>query len=252
MFNRFLQYPTKESLSKQQEIEDMQAKEKEEKKKDSKGLLLWLWRQILARFVRIIGKGQKRKLDPTGNDAEIDETSANRKLKKGRDKNGDFALKIDRFEDSISCIAVLLKKYEEFIQKDFTLIIQEANSFLRSLKSNIVNMSAKKNIQLEGRDINKFAADLEEIRQIYAKSELMVEGFIGDCQEYNKIIRSNKRTVAPAQKLNQVQSQLDKVMKQLQKGQKMVDLTNNKDYSYLSAYVQKNQALGLGSGQMIV
>ena len=111
MFNRFLQYPTKESLSKQQEIEDMQAKEKEEKKKDSKGLLLWLWRQILARFVRIIGKGQKRKLDPTGNDAEIDETSANRKLKKGRDKNGDFALKIDRFEDSISCIAVLLKNY---------------------------------------------------------------------------------------------------------------------------------------------
>lgn len=32
MFNRFLQYPTKESLFKQQEIEDVQAKEKEKKK----------------------------------------------------------------------------------------------------------------------------------------------------------------------------------------------------------------------------
>ena len=132
--------------------------------------------------------------------------------------------------DSISYISHLLNKYQEFVKKDLTLMIQEANSFLRSLRQKIINSSND--------DFNKFNNDFIEITKIYNDSEVMINQFIGKCSGYKQVILDQKQQ-NPQHRV--VQSQLEKVIKQLEKGHRMVDLTNNNDYNFLDSYLKENK-----------
>lgn len=134
-------------------------------------------------------------------------------------------------KDSISYISKLLIKYEEFVRQDLTLMIKEMNSFLHSLKQEIVNHM--------DHDIHKVNTELQSIKQIYHDSEVMLDKFTSQCYGYQKIILEPQR-LTPQHKL--VQSQLSKVINQLQKGHKMTDLSKNKDFAYLDKYLKEKNS----------
>lgn len=131
-------------------------------------------------------------------------------------------------KDSISYISQLLTKFEEFVKQDLTMMIKEMNSFLHSLRQEIVNHI--------DHDIYKVNTDLQAIRKLYHDSEVMLDKFTNQCYGYQKIILEPQK-LTPQHKL--VQSQLTKVMQQLEKGHKMTDLTKNKDFTYLDKYLRE-------------
>lgn len=139
-------------------------------------------------------------------------------------------------EKTFEQISMLLEIYENFIKKDFVMVIHEANAMLHSWKATIINAKTALNINIH---------DLNEIDQIYAQSEITLHNMINNCQEYQKIILNNKRLTCPTQKLAQIQTQLDSVINNLRKSLEMTDLERNSDYKYLSAYLQKNKEMAI-------
>lgn len=133
-------------------------------------------------------------------------------------------------EQPLSYISYLLGKYEEFVKKDLTLMIQEANNFLRNLRQRILNSSDS--------NLDKFSIEFQEVTQIYHNSETMIKQVLGKCSQYKQIINEQK----PITSQNQIaQSQLDKIVEQLEKGHKIVNLQNNKDYKFVENYLKEKQ-----------
>ncbi|MCT4635490.1 MAG: hypothetical protein N4A31_04505 [Rickettsiales bacterium] len=131
-------------------------------------------------------------------------------------------------KDSISYIAQLLTKFEEFVKQDLTIMIKEMNSFLHSLRQEIANHV--------DHDIYKVNTDLQAIKKLYHDSETMLDKFTNQCYGYQKTILTPQKST-PQHKL--IQSRLTKVMQQLEKGHKMTDLTKNKDFTYLDRYLKE-------------
>lgn len=109
-------------------------------------------------------------------------------------------------------------------------MIQEANNFLRSLRQKILNNP--------NNDLDKFSIEFQEVTEIYHNSETMIKQVLGKCSQYKQIINEQK----PITSQNRIaQSQLDKIMKQLEKGHKIVDLQNNKDYKFVENYLKEKR-----------
>ncbi len=147
-------------------------------------------------------------------------------------------------EKTFEQVDMLLKNYENFVKKDFIMILHEANAMLRSWKSNIVNSLAQ-NPNRSINEIDNFSNDLNEINQIYTQSEITLHNMINHCQEYQTIVANSKRLVSPQQKLTQIQVQLEGVIKTLRRGLEMTDIERNSDYKYLSNYLQKSTELAI-------
>lgn len=235
------------------------AKKKEKKKENTIARLL---SQFLLKLLKMIKIGQKNKIDSIGNGIDLDDAVVKKKkVKKNKIKEESKKEEIKNnkevkernkedllskssskaSEETISYISVLLKKYEDFVQKDFLIIIEDLSAYLRNMKSNIISNESNHHLH-SIEEIQKHTAELGEIINIYTQSEIMVGNFIGDCKKYSNIMKDSKRVISPTQSLNRVQCQLDRVMKKLQQGQKMVDISSNKDYLYVNNYLQKAQS----------
>ena len=234
----FLSKPTTEKKS----------TEKKKKRDRRRVILTQLWQQF-SRFIQFI---KKRYIDTE--EEKLKKSQAKKKLKKKEEKDREkeeeetkekAKQEIEQapssIENDISYIGTLLNKYEEYIKNDFFLLIDEANFVLRSWKANIMNsLSVQNAISIS--EISKLSTDLHDITDLYTQSEVVLEDLIEHCRDYEQIIKDTRRQINPQQKFNQIQCKLEKVRKQLEKGQKMTSLNQNKDYSYLQAYVERNQS----------
>ena len=153
--------------------------------------------------------------------------------------------KDSRWNKGIKQIEDLVQQYEEFIKRDFFFIIQESRALLREWKSKLVQaMGAKK--ALPKGNVDKIVLNLQEINELYIDTEQMLEHFVESCTHYQDVVKDIKRQISPAQQLNQVQSRLDRMVKNLEKGREMIDLHNNQDYKFLTKYLEeKGVNLGL-------
>lgn len=131
-------------------------------------------------------------------------------------------------KDGISYIAHLLNKYKEFIKQDLTLLIKEANSYLRSLKQKIIND--------KDYDTRLCNAEFQEITQIYHSSEVMIEKCTANFYGYQKMILE-QGALNPRHKA--IQSKLNHVIKELDHGHKMLDLSKNRDYCFVENYLKE-------------
>ncbi len=146
---------------------------------------------------------------------------------------------------NVNQIDKLLQAYEQLIQKDFFMIIREANATLRSWKADLVRMLANNAVTNEY-GVESLSTNLQEITALYHHSGAMLESFSQHCLEYDEIVKDAKRIINPSQQLNQVQSQLSKMRRGLEKGRELMDLEQNQDFTYLSRYVkEKSQGRAL-------
>ena len=211
----------------------IEEEQKEQKKKQS----FWrkLWQQILMFIIRALKR--QRKFDDVSANLPVN----NKEISDSDEHEKSSAKDISK-QNNIDSITNTLQQYENFIKKDFTLIIKEANSFLRSLKARIVELFAQ-NAALSS--IDDLTIDLTEITEVYIKSEVMMHKFLDNCHDYRRTLEDVKRHSSPEQKFNVVQTQLDKVMKQLKKGQEIADISQNKDYSYITACLEKKKSYAI-------
>lgn len=150
-------------------------------------------------------------------------------------------------EKTFEQIDEMLNDYNQFIKKDFIMILHEANAMLRAWKNNILSkIEGKKGNNLE-EDI-KISQDIQEISQIYSRSEIALSHMIDRCYEYQNIIKGNKSLVCPEQRLVSLNIQLENVIKTLRRGLEMTNIEKNSDYKYLSSYI-KSQELGQSIGR---
>lgn len=114
-----------------------------------------------------------------------------------------------------------LNKYEIFIKKDLLHIISQANALLQAWRSNIAK-------------INKLdlSLDLQNIFELYHDSESQVSDLVNNCHQYGEIVGNIKQQV-PISKITNIERQLNRVRGNLEKGQAMLDVNNNKNYQYL-------------------
>jgi hypothetical protein len=118
-------------------------------------------------------------------------------------------------------VSLELNKYEIFIKKDLLYIISQANALLQVWRSNIAK-------------INKvdLSLDLQNICELYHDSELQVSDLVNNCHQYGEMVGNIKQQV-PISKITNVQRLLNRVRSNLEKGQAMLDVNNNKNYQYL-------------------
>ncbi len=149
-------------------------------------------------------------------------------------------------EKTFEQIDEMLNDYNKFIKKDFIMILHEANAMLRTWKNSILN-------KIEGQKVNnleediKISQDIQEISQIYSRSEIALSNMIDKCHEYKSIIKENKSLVCPEQRLVSLNIQLENVIKTLRRGLEMTNIEKNSDYKYLSSYIKSKeveQAIG--------
>lgn len=179
------------------------------------------WKRILQKALAILNQVIK---------AKQKELLVKRKVQKETTKRQEKNLIKNKVitKDSISYISQLLTKFEEFVKQDLTLMIKEMNSFLHSLRQEIINHVDY--------DIYKVNTDLQAIKKLYHESDAMLDKFTNQCYGYQKVILT-PQNLTPQHKL--VQSKLTKVMQQLEKGHKMTDLSKNKDFTFLDRYLKE-------------
>lgn len=143
-------------------------------------------------------------------------------------------------DTGIKQIQAALKNYEEFIKRDFSLIIMNANALLREWKSNLTEaLLAKGSLPKHANDM--LVLNLQEITELYSDTGRMLEQFSGNCRKYQNIVKDSKRDVSPPQKLNQLEFQLERITHNLDKGKEMTNLHNNQDYKFINKYLQETQ-----------
>ena len=187
--------------------------------KKPQNILQRLWQDLSKKLLnKKIAKKHKKKT------AHIEKT-------KTHNQNNDL-------DNDISYIEKLVKNYEQFIQRDFFAIIQNANAALRDWRSTLVTMVlANQAIPLG--DLGLLTNNLQEINEIYSQTSAMIDSFTQNCLEYQEIVKDSKRTISPQEKLNQVETQLSRIKHSLEKGRKMTDLQQNNDYKYLTKYLEE-------------
>lgn len=137
-------------------------------------------------------------------------------------------------KNSLRYISELLKKYEKFVKQDLTLMIKEINSLLHALKQKIENHT--------NHDAHKVNTDLQDIKKLYHDSSVMLDKAIDQFYGYQKIIIEQPRLTTQHKLL---QSKLGRVTEQLEKGHKMIDLSINKDSTYLEKYLKEKKSQGI-------
>lgn len=137
-------------------------------------------------------------------------------------------------KNSLRYISELLKKYEKFVKQDLTLMIKEINSLLHALKQKIENHT--------NNDAHKVNTDLQDIKKLYHDSSVMLDKAIDQFYGYQKIIIEQPRLTTQHKLL---QSKLGRVTEQLEKGHKMIDLSINKDSTYLEKYLKEKKSQGI-------
>ncbi len=163
---------------------------------------------------------------------------AKKAVEQKRSKDSPWNKGIKQIED-------LIQQYEEFIKRDFFFIIEESRALLREWKSKLVEAMGAK-VALPKGNVNRIVLNLQEINELYVDTEQMLEHFVDNCNHYQDVVKDIKRQISPAQQLNQVQSRLDRMVKNLEKGREMIDLHNNQDYKFLTKYLEeKGVSLGL-------
>jgi hypothetical protein len=185
-----------------------------------------------AKAKKALSKKFQNKRNKKSDSKEIeDKTTANQEDEQHKKSNS--------IDGGIERIGKMLQSYEEFIKKDFLMLLDEVHSAMRQLRSSIVGLA------FSGDATGKLAVELQEIRDVYNQSEAMLGTTITSCEKYQQILLDVKRQGDPQQSLNRVQSQLDKVMNNLKKGQKMADLDNNKDFLYVNKYLEEKRGYGI-------
>ena len=216
--------------------------QKEEAEEKRRGIFDQLWQYILKTSIRYAQLAKQRKKN---NKLIKEKTLAKKLVKKSAKANDKDVTKKKNahgaWDESISNIERLVQGYEEFIQRDFFMIIQEANARLREWKANlVVALSVSRVIPAHG--TAKLSADLIEMSELYSQSQQLLGEIVQNCTNYQDIVKDAKRQISPTQKLNQVQLQLDRMIRGLEKGTKMTYLQLNKDYQYLARYLEEKQS----------
>jgi hypothetical protein len=149
-------------------------------------------------------------------------------------------------ERTFEQIDEMLKGYKKFLEKDFIMLLHEANSLLSEWRNNILNKVGNKSANtLE--EAAKISQDMVEISQIYSKSEIALNQMVVKCTEYQGLVKGKKGLVDPQHKINTLNIQLENVIKTLRQGLEMTNIERNSDYKYLSQYIKSmgvEQSLG--------
>ncbi len=162
------------------------------------------------------------------------EPEAKESFKKRSKKKGKKEVKP---ANSLSKIKELLKTYQQFVQDDFFMVIQETKALLRQWRSDIVTLTFSN----EHIDTNLLTSNLIEIQEIYRHSETMLGRFIHNCQEYQEAIQSRKKNIAPKITVNLIEAQIEHMKRHLEKGQELIDLELDPDYKHLKQYLTQKQ-----------
>lgn len=195
-------------------------------------------------------KTQKRKLEKTALKEEKAEETEGKKLwqkvfkkVKGKlfKKNVKKPVKKSKsiMEKTLEQVEMLLSHYNDFIKKDFLIILSETQAVLQQWKNQIHNLMGKGD-SLE--QITSLNADLEDVRKIYNESEMAISSILTDCMSYQNIINNSKNLVYSISKQNNIQSQLQYVIKNLKKGLEITNIEHNSDYKFLNEYLSKNKS----------
>jgi len=222
-------------------------KEEEEERKSWRKLL----QQLLANLMRKLKRQQKLDDISTTNLQATDEEIAtietislgkNLDKRKKKSKEQQKKLKLKAGEKKRNLLEIL-NDYQKLLEEDFTIILKKADELLQNLKNSVNELISKKNATAS--DISDLSEGLVEISSIYILADSMMTTLLDNCRDYRLSIIDAKRFSSSEQKLNTAQTQLDKVMKQLQKGQKMAEIQSNKDYKYVSCFLEKNKSISL-------
>jgi hypothetical protein len=136
------------------------------------------------------------------------------------------------FNKNFNYIEKLVKNYEEFTKRDLFAVIIEANATLRKWKSDLVEMISKSG-ELQKVQMLGLANNLQEISELYIDAQNTLDVVSNKFVNYQSMVKDSKRLISPQHTLNQLQSQIDKVILGLEKGKYLADLNHNNDYKYL-------------------
>ena len=201
--------------------------EQEEIDKNKKlSFLRFIFDNILR---RIIASKNKKKLDSSRSNSKKDLLRSVKKKKLEKENTKYDSMFLDK---DINHIEKLIQNYEKFIQRDLLAVIRDANATLRKWRSDLVDMMSKGN-ELQKGQIIGLSTNLQEISDLYIDTQNTLDLVSNKFAHYQEVIKDTKRVINPQQKLNQLQSQLDRVILGLEKGKYTVDLSHNNDYKYL-------------------
>ena len=206
----------------------VEAEELDKKKK--RGFLRFIFDHILRRIIIL---KNKKKINSSKVRSKK-QLSKNIQKKTIEEKNTKYdSMSLDK---NVTHLEKLIQNYEEFIKRDLFAIIIEANANLRKWRSDLVEMMSKGN-ELQKAQMLGLSTNLQEISELYIDTQKTLDLVSNKFSHYQEIIKDTKRAINPQQKLNQLQSQLDRVILGLEKGKYIADLSHNNDYKYLYKYV---------------
>lgn len=140
----------------------------------------------------------------------------------------------------LSEVFYALKKYEEFVKQDLTLLIKKASSFLSSLRQKI--------IQEKGFDIELFNSEFKEVIAVYQQSGIEIEKCSNKFYEYQKIILEQR----PKSIENKaIETRLNKIITELSLQEKKIHLSKNKDYTFVENYLKERSTSSTHKKQII-
>jgi hypothetical protein len=220
-------------------------KAEEEVLKKSRRILHVIWQFIAKRVIKSKSKAKGKSKSKKG----LSKKFQNKRNKKSESKDiedkstssqeDEQHKRSNSIDGGIERIGKMLQSYEEFLKKDFQMVLDEVQSAMRQLRSSIIGLAFSED------SAGKLATELQEIRDVYSQSGAMLGNTITSCEKYQQIILDVKRQGNPQQSLNRVQSQLDKMMSSLQKGQRMADIESNKDFLYVNRYLKEKHGYGI-------
>lgn len=200
---------------------------KKEKRKKYIQFLKYIWQQIILR------KKINKKAKQNPKNKKVAKSS-----KKEKDNQSYNQIRLIS-ENELSYIQKIIQTYEEFIRRDFTMLIKEANTKLREWKSAIIAKADNK-IQLSSEEISILHSSLQQMYSLYHDTDLMLNQFSQDFYKYQKIVKDVQRQIQPEQEIKRLNVQINKIILGLEKGKELVDLKHNNDYKFISRYINKS------------
>lgn len=212
-------------------------KEDLDKKKKRNFIMRFIWESVLKRIITLKDK-KKLNNSKISSEKHSSKSLKKKKIEKENEKHDSMFLDKD-----INYIERLIQNYEEFIQRDLLAVIRDANAVLRKWKSDLIDMISKGN-ELQQNQILSLANNLQEMSELYVDTKNTLDLVSNKFTNYQAIVKDTKRVISPQQKLNQLQSHLDKVITGLEKEKHIADLSHNNDYKYLYKHVNGKSSNG--------
>lgn len=192
--------------------------------------------KLFKKLIKNIASPEPKETDGEAKKEKKSVTKAVRKIFQKTPKKTTSHKKKSLLEKTIEQVDMLLKLYNEFIKKDFLIVLSEAQARLREWKNHITNLLGKGN-SIE--EITSLSSDLQDIRQIYNEAELAISSILVDCKDYQSTISTSKNLIPSIAIQAKIQIQMEQIIKNLHKGLEISDINYNEDYRFLDSHLKK-------------